>query len=277
VVAGIDFYNVEAEAYGAVVQDAGGIAVPFIASTPFRHVSELLGLKPIDPATDGRFPLVFESAMRLRTACPGAVVAVPLSGPFSIAQNLLGMEEILVGALSDPEVVREVLLVIARHLGSVIEKALALGLEVIVFESSASPPLLSPSLFRTAEVPALAHLGAVHRKAAGRGIAFILGGNTVPVLDDIIQAGAGSIICPAEVDGEAFFRKMRAHPGVAVRINMRPGVFARSYEEAVAEAASALALAAGKDNVCIGSGVLPYDAIPDIVRRIQSYIEGHQR
>jgi hypothetical protein len=200
-----------------------------------------------------------------------------LSGPFSIAQNLLGLEELLFAVMADPEGVRDALLVVARHVGSIVEKITALGFEVIVFESSASPPLLSPTLFRKAEVPALACIGEAHRHVTGRGVALILGGNIVPVLEDLIGVGAGSMICPAEVDGDAFFEKMRPHPEIAVRINMRPGVFASSIEEAMVEAARAMALASKKQNVCIGSGVLPYDANPDIVLRIQSYVEEQQQ
>ena len=277
VVVGIDVYNVETEAYGARLHDAGGLAIPSIESPLCKGVEDFLSLQPIDPCTDGRFPIVLESARRLREECTGAVVAVPLSGPFSIAQNLLGMEELLFAVMTDPEGVRDALLVVARHLGNIVEKISAMGFEVIMFESSASPPLLSPTLFRRAEVPALACIGEVHQRVTGRGVALILGGNTVPVLEDLIAVGAGSLICPAEVDGEAFFEKMRHHPEISVRINMRPGVFASSFEEAKAEAARAVTLASRKENVCIGSGVLPYDANPDIVLGIQSLIEEQQR
>lgn len=277
VVVGIDVYNVEAEAYGAKLEDAGGISIPSIVTPLCGGVGDLMALRPIDPRTDGRFPLILESARVLGDRCPDAAIAIPLSGPFSIAQGLLGMEELLFATMSDPEAVRDALLLIARHLGTVIAAIAKKGMDVIVFESAASPPLLSPSLFRTAEVPALAHLGDVHREATGRGIALILGGNTLPVLEDLVGAGAGSLICPAEADGSAFMKIMRAHPGVAVRINMRPGVFAQSEEEAMAEAGRVLGIAAGQQNVCVGSGVLPYDARPDIVLRIKSYIEEQQR
>jgi uroporphyrinogen decarboxylase len=277
VVVGIDVYNVESEAYGARLRDPGGIAIPSIESPFCAEIEDLLSLAPIDPLKDGRFPIVLEAAGRLREECKGASVAIPLSGPFSTAQNLLGMEELLFAVMADPGGARDALLRIARDVGTIIESITAQGFEVIVFESSASPPLLSPSLFRKAEVPALAHVGEVHRRVTGRGVALILGGNTVPVLEDLVGVGAGSIICPAEADGRAFFEKMRGHPEIAVRINMRPGVFASSIEEALAEAARAVALAPHQENVCIGSGVLPYDANPEIVLGVQSYIEELQQ
>jgi uroporphyrinogen decarboxylase len=274
VVVGIDVYNVEAEAYGAVLQDAGGISIPSIEKRLCGGIDDMFNLRPIDLHRDGRFPMLLEAAARLKKECPGAPVVLPLSGPFSIAQNLMGMEELLFAVLSDPERARDALMVIARHVGDLIVAATAVGLAVIVFESSASPPLLSPALFRKAEAPALSHLGRIHHEAVGKGIALILGGNTLPVLPDLIQVGAGSIICPAEVDGVSFLNTMRAHPDVEVRINMRPGGFATSLEDATSEAERALALAAGRSNVCIGSGVLPYDANPEIVLNIQSFIEG---
>ena len=49
------------------------------------------------------------------------------------------------------------------------------------------------------------------------------------------------------------------------------------FEAPGPEAARAVTLASRKENVCIGSGVLPYDANPDIVLGIQSFIEEQQR
>jgi len=275
VVAGIDVYNIEAEAYGAQLQDAGGNAIPSIAAPVFTTIEDLLLLRPIDPHKDGRLPLILEAAARLRAQCKETPIAVPLSGPFSIAQHLLGLEELIYAAVADPEAVRDTLLVIARHVGSLIGAIAATGCETIVFESSASPPLVSPGMFRKIEVPALEHIGRVHREVTGKGMALILGGNTLPVLGDMLKTDVGSIICPAEVDGQSFLDIMSSHPEVEVRINMRPGVFATSLDDAKSEAARVIGLAQGRVNVCIGSGVLPYDARPDIVLNIKSFIERH--
>jgi uroporphyrinogen decarboxylase len=275
VVVGIDVYNIEAEAYGAVVQDAGGNAIPSIGAPLYTTIEELLDLHPIDPRKDGRFPVILESAARLRTRCGETAIAVPLSGPFSIAAHLLGLEELIYAAIADPEVVHDALLVIARNLGGLIREISAMGCDVIVFESSASPPLLSPGMFQKIEVPALEYIGRVHREITGKGMALILGGNTVPVLGDLLKADVGSIICPAEVDGKAFLDNMQSRPEVEVRINMRPGVFAASLDDARIEVARVIGLARGRENICIGSGVLPFDAQPELVLHVKSLIERH--
>ena len=43
IVAGIDVYNVEAEAYGSVLGDAGGIAIPAVERNACAEVGEIAG------------------------------------------------------------------------------------------------------------------------------------------------------------------------------------------------------------------------------------------
>lgn len=278
IVAGIDVYNVEAEAYGSILGDAGGIAIPSVERHACAEVGEIVDLKAPDLAADGRWPIVLGAARRLKERFPEAQVCVPLSGPFSIASNLVGFEELLFGVLEDPALVREALVHLARHQAVIIREIHRLGLACIVFESAATPPLLSPASFRDVELPALRVMATDHAVATGEDLALVIGGNTVPILPDLIDLHPGMLICPSETDRPRFMELMRSHPGIMVRINMSPGVFAAAGNAgAEAEADVALALAAGRDRVCIGTGVLPYDADAATVLRIQAYVEGHRR
>jgi uroporphyrinogen-III decarboxylase len=278
IVAGIDVYNVEAEAYGSILGDAGGIAIPAVERHACSEVGEIIDLPAPDLATQGRWPVVFNAARRLKERFPDAQVCIPLSGPFSIASNLVGFEELLFGVMEDPAVVREALVHLARHQADVIRHIHKAGLECIVFESAATPPLLSPALFRDVELPALRVIATEHSNATGGELALVIGGNTVPIQSDLIDLHPGMLICPSETDRARFMEAMREHPRVMVRINMSPGVFtAAGSGKAQAEADVALALAAGRERVCIGTGVLPYDADPATVMRIQTYVEEHRR
>ncbi len=278
VIAGIDVYNVEAEAYGSVLGDAGGLSIPSVVRYACSRVGEILDLPPPEVRTGGRFPKIFEAARRLQDRFPTTKVRVPLSGPFSIASNLVGFEELLYGVIGEPDLVSEVLLHLARHQGIVVGEANAMGLDVIVFESAATPPLLSPSAFRAVELPALQVLADAHRSTAGTGFHLVVGGNTVSILDSLVGLQPALLLCPSETDQKTFMEQMRLHPEITVRINISPIVFTAAGESsAFVEADSALALAAGRENVNIGTGVLPYDADPEIVLRIQSYIEGHRQ
>ena len=63
---GIDIYNLEAEAYGGVVQNPGGIGIPAISRPICASATDLLRLRPLNPRTDGRIPM----AIRGIAACP---------------------------------------------------------------------------------------------------------------------------------------------------------------------------------------------------------------
>jgi len=75
IVVGIDIYNLEAEAYGAVVSQASGNGIRRFRSTPF-HRAELIALEPFDPKSAAGFP--WRSRRRARgRGVYGADVACP--------------------------------------------------------------------------------------------------------------------------------------------------------------------------------------------------------
>ena len=102
VVVGIDIYNLEAEAYGGVIDRPHGTGIPAISRPVCASVEELSCLEPFDPGVAGRVPMAIDVAGRLAREFPEADVRVPLSGPFSIAAILLGFETLLCESLDDP-------------------------------------------------------------------------------------------------------------------------------------------------------------------------------
>ncbi|UCC97305.1 MAG: hypothetical protein JSW66_15835 [Phycisphaerales bacterium] len=273
VVVGIDIYNLEAEAYGAMVEEPAGNGIPAISGHPFGNVRELLSLEPLNPKTDGRIPTVIEAARRVADECPQADVRVPLGGPFSVAANLVGFETLLCEIRTDPDLIVKAL----RHLvaGQVAfcAEVVRQGLDIAFFESAATPPLLSPQSFRDIELGPLEE--TMNRTAAvvGHPVPCIIGGDTLPILDDILRTGTGYVCCPAKTDQHAFMEKMRVHPEVMVRINMDPrGITAKNQADVQKEVDRVLALADNRPNVCIGTGCLPFEADPEVVLYTKQYI-----
>jgi uroporphyrinogen-III decarboxylase len=223
-VVGIDIYNLEAEAYGAAVGRAAGNAIPAICEYPCSALKELLAFEPFDPETAGRIPMVIEAAKRISDNCPDADVRIPLSGPFSLAANLAGFENLLCEIQTGPDIVAGVL----RHLvaGQVefCKQVVRNGLDIAFFESSATPPLLSPQNFRDIELEALREIMQKTAEVVGHPVPCIMGGDTLPILDDILQTGTGYVCCPAKTNQHKFMEKMRDHPDVTVRINMESAV-----------------------------------------------------
>lgn len=273
VVAGIDIYNLEAEAYGARIEPPAGNGVPAITTHPCADCDALAKLPPFVPARDGRIPMVIEAGRRLAARFPEADVRIPVSGPLSLASNLIGFEPLLFELMDRPERVRQALEHVARGQAAFVQEVVSHGLGISLFESGATPPLISPDLFVQVELPVLKSLIQTASACAGRPVPCVMGGDTLPVLGAILETAPGLIICPCETDQASFMKAMGDHPEVLVRINMNPGIFSRGEWSAVQkELDRVLSLAQDRKRVCIGTGVLPFETDPALVLRAKAYV-----
>ena len=273
VVLGIDIYNLEAEAYGARVDTPEGNGIPAISGYPCASVGGIAHLKLLDPARDGRIPMVIETGKRLARAYPQADIRIPVSGPFSLASNLVGFDRLLCGILDAPGSVQEALFHLAAGQLAFCREIIAQGLDIAFFESGATPPLISPAMFAQIELPALKSIIHEASSIAGHPVPCIIGGNTLPVLDSILETGTGYIICPCETDQVTFMREMEAYPDVMVRINTGSRAFASGDLSVVyRELERVLELAGGRVNVCIGTGALPFETSPGIVLKAKAFV-----
>jgi hypothetical protein len=123
-------------------------------------------------------------------------------------------------------------------------------------------------MFRKVELPVLRSLIRI------TGAPCIMGGDTAPLAMDLVSTGTSFLICPGETDQEAFLAAMESHPAVMVRVNMRPEIIAAGvHEEILKETDRVCRLASRRDNACVGTGVLPYETDPEIVRMIAARVE----
>jgi uroporphyrinogen decarboxylase len=273
VVVGIDIYNLEAEAYGAVVGRAAGNAIPAISEYPCSSVNKLRSLKPFDPKTAGRIPMVIEAAKRTLQKCPDADVRIPLSGPFSLAANLVGFESLLCEIHINPDLVAKALIHLVAGQVEFCKEVVRNGLDIAFFESAATPPLLSPQQFRQIELGALKEIMQKTAAVVGHPVPCIMGGDTLPILDDILSTGTGYVCCPAKTNQQKFMEKMQDHPEVTVRINMDArAITSKKFGDIEKEVDRVLALADNRSNVCIGTGCLPFEAEHEVVLKTKEYI-----
>jgi uroporphyrinogen decarboxylase len=275
IVVGIDIYNLEAEAYGArVVAPHGEDSIPAIAEPLIGALDDALDLPPFDPSRDGRIAMVIGVGRRLQAELPEAEVRIPVAGPFSIAINLLGIENVCAAVAERPDDTRRLLLRLAENQAVFIRAIRDAGLKIAFFESAAAPPLISPRQFRTVELPALKRALEVTREITGLASPCILGGDTVKILDDLLSTGTNYVVCNVETDQRRFVDRLCAtHPHVAVRINMDPRIVA-CYDRAaiLAEVDRILAIAAGRPNCLMGTGCLPLETPPENILMIREYL-----
>lgn len=275
IVVGIDIYNIEAEAYGGIVERPGGNGIPAITKGIFSSIKEAFSIKPFNTKIDGRIATIIEAGKKLATDFPDADVRIPVSGPFSIAVSLRSLTGILEDVAYYPEEVSNFLMLLVDNQIEFCKVVIDAGLDVAFFESAASPPLLSPRLFREVELPALKKAMECVEAVVMHPAPCIIGGNTVPILEEILSTGTGYIICPAdtETNQTEFIRKFGLREDVKVRINMNPNiVVSGSKADIISEIDRILDLVAGRPNFLLGTGAVPYETPPENIIFIKDYV-----
>jgi uroporphyrinogen-III decarboxylase len=269
---GIDIYNLEAEALGATVMPGGANAIPAIVDHPFSSLDDLLALGDFDPAA-GRIPLVLGAAGRIAEKHPNADVRIPVAGPFSIAFNLVNLETLLCEMTADPDKGAAALRRIAETQVDFCREIHRSGLDIALFESAATPPMLSPATFEQIELPVLKGLLTRAAEIVDHTLPCIIGGDTTPILEAILSTGTGYVVCPAETDQEAFMTIMAHHCDVTVRVNMDSGVMSRGrFDEIRDEIHRIIDLLGDRPKCCIGTGAIPYETPPAAILQAKEYL-----
>ncbi|MFW5868376.1 MAG: hypothetical protein ACOCX2_11200, partial [Armatimonadota bacterium] len=102
----------------------------------------------------------------------------------------------------------------------------------------------------------------------------IIGGDTAPIVPELLATGTGFLICPAETDRDEFLAATMAAPEVRVRVNLDPAIYTRGTEaEIIAAIDEVIALAETRPNVLLGTGAIPYETPPENLLLMKRYCE----
>jgi len=109
---------------------------------------------------------------------------------------------------------------------------------------------------------------------AGQALPCIIGGDTEPIIEAMMETETGFLICPAETDRVKFLQKMRAYPEVKVRVNLDPRLYTFGTQaEILADADKVIALAQRQPNVLLGTGAIPYETPPENLLLLKEYCD----
>jgi len=271
---GIDIYNLEAEAYGARVENTGAEGIPAIHQPLLQSLEQGITLKAFEPEHDGRIAMVIGVAQRLKREFPEADVRIPVAGPFSIAFNLRGITQLCEDTLTQPGDTAKMLMRLAENQGVLCRAIAGADLDVAFFESAAAPPILSPRAFREVELPALRRVLEVAADCTGHPVPCIMGGNTYPILDDILSTGTNYLVCNVETNQAAFVERVaQTHPHVKIRVNLDPGVVACPEPARIYRGIDRiLEIVGGRHNCLMGTGAMPYETPVENIRLIREYL-----
>jgi uroporphyrinogen decarboxylase len=271
---GIDIYNMEAEAYGAKVEEPDDEAIPAIHQPLLSSLEEGLKLKAFDPERDGRIAMIIGVGQRLKREFPEADVRIPVAGPFSIAFNLRGISNLCEEAVLRPGDTLKLLMRLAENQAGLCRAVKAAGLDVAFFESAAAPPMLSPKQFHEVELPALRKILEIAAECMGHPVPCIMGGNTFPILDDLLSTGTNYLAINVETNQAAFVERVsRTHPQVKMRVNLDPGVVACNDPKRIYQGIDrVLEIVGGRQTCVMGTGAMPLETPLENIRLIREYI-----
>jgi uroporphyrinogen decarboxylase len=170
------------------------------------------------------------------------------------------MDAMFVGLMTQPDDVRALLdfcVDVVHEFG----KAFAdVGAGVAVFDSLASPDLLSPAHYREFVAPATSALIERLHTLGLEYVPVIIGGDTSAIAGDIVASGANNVLCDFSAEWEAWLETAES-AGVAVRRNIEPSLLSEGTAEAVFERMTALRQeGASYPGFIGGTAVVPYGA-----------------
>ncbi len=271
---GVDVYNLEAEACGCKVTFYDGLDTSIPGIKPGDHIvhvgDDLSGLKVPNPLTDGRMPVNIAAAREVRRALgENFWLRGSISGPFSLAISLVGAEALFLACLDNPDWVRSCLDYCGRVIREFAKAYIDAGAELILFDSQASPELLSPPMYEEFVLPVTQDLITWAATQGVRNVPLIIGGNTTPIAELLCRTGANNLLCDFTADFDEWSSAAKA-AGRAFRRNLSPRLIETSAPERIYTIAREQ-LARGKDipGFIMGTAVIPFGTPTDHILAIK--------
>jgi uroporphyrinogen decarboxylase len=190
--------TVEAEAVGARIE-FGEAGPPSVAEHPVGSFEDLEKLSVPNPADHGRMPLFNEvvAAMSERFDC---VVGAYGIGPFTLAAELVGAEELAVRAVTEPEFARAVI-DFCRAVTRAYTTSLAISGAQVIAILEPTAVILSPAMFDDLCVGPLTSVAEVIKAEGAHPVLHICGDST-HLLPGMVSCGVQGLSLDSPVDLE---------------------------------------------------------------------------
>jgi len=252
-IAGVPYcLSIEAEALGCYT-DFGSKrdSIPQITGTPYTDFDEVV--VPEDLLTAKRIPVILEAISILKERVGDTLpVVAGMTGPFTLAGHLSGIEPMLKGLIRKPDKYMG-FIQLAAEIGSIYGQALMeAGADVVsIADPSASSDIISPRMFRGIVKPAIA--GMV--EAIG-GTSFLhICGNCTPILVDMAETGVNSISISDKVDARQAKELVSGKAKITGNISTTVTLLLKGPEDVREECRAAIE--AGVDILAPSCGISP--------------------
>lgn len=261
--AAYDVYNIEAEAVGCTVLRDPRILMPEIERPLFRTPDDFLKLKA-PGATCGRMEVFIQAAEEILKRYGRTLpVRGGISGPFSMAGKIYPEGNLLMETATDPKKLWPLLRFCTDTIKIYAKAFASTGAGVVVFDSLVCPPMLSPQSYHDLILPL--HREIMHSLEV-QGIlqrTLIIGGNTLPLLPDMVSTGATQYLLDYNIPLEEVKSVLQEYPDKVFRVNLPPAAFGlHGHDELERILRKTLESLEDFSNFIIGTGILPPDVPP---------------
>jgi len=260
---GVDVYNLEAESVGCEVTYYLGDDTSIPGIKPSAHALALqtdYSSAPLpNPLKDGRMPVNLTAARNIKKEFGDSLwIRGALSGPFSLGVSLVGAETLFIGCLDNPEATKALLQYAVKIIQIFGDAYLDAGVELILFDSQASPELLSPDMYEEFVLPVTREIISYFKKKGVNHIPLVIGGNTTPILDSLVVTGANNLLSDFTSDFDEWKDACREGKR-AVRRNISPHLVEKGKPDELYQVARD-EIERGKDlpGFILGTAVVPY-------------------
>ena len=233
--------------------------------------SRLAALRVPDPARDGRLPYFFECCQRVSAGLPETgSMGLGHSGPWNIAIQTRGAEQLLVDTATDPEFVHELMRFTTETVRAVGDALIEAGFSPSLGEASASCSLISPKIYREFIKPYHKELRDYFR-SKGANLSLHVCGFIDPIMEDVIETGITflSLDAPSSLKKIVELSKGR----VTIMGNVPTAFFATASREEMEQAIDGcLSTAAEGGGYVLASGCeIPLNSTEDRVDHFFEY------
>ena len=211
----------EVDAMGANVEFPEG-DVPRLKLYLLKDKSALGSLSIPDPMKSGRLPDYVRACGKAAKAVTDSAVGGVICGPWTLATNLRGAQELIIDTVEDPDFVHELMRFttgVTKSFGAAVAGA---GVGLSLSEAPASISLISPKIFNEFVLPYLKDVVA-HLRENRTAVTLHICGFIDPIMADIVSSGAIAV----SMDQPSSLEKMldACGSGCVVIGNVSTGVF----------------------------------------------------
>jgi uroporphyrinogen decarboxylase len=271
-----------ASAVGCTVDFEEDTSPPWVTAPALERIEDIDQLRPIDVETDGMLPEMVKATRLIseRLGDGAFLLAEADQGPFSLATQILGAEEMLIATMEPgkEELVRQLLAYTTEQVITYGRALIDAGAHLTgMGDSIAGPDVCSPDVYRRFALPYERQV--VETLAAeGKTISLHICGNTALIADDMVESGSALLAIDFKTDRDIIKNATRGRTAIMGTVDPS-AVMTRGTPDEVRAAARAdmHALAGGGGFILAPGCALPYSAPEENIRALVETAQGEGR